>query len=153
MKLSKSSNQGVTIPARVSTPSTAAEMSIQLCVMSKSRRRSTTSARAPAGSASKTMGRLPAVSTSATRIGDVVRETMSQDSPTSCIHVPMLDATVAIHSARKIGSARGLHGETDSSPSFAASVIVELELGTSSSVERTNEYQSSLPAELELDTD
>src|SRR5262245_30145000 len=93
-------------------------MSIQLCVTSKSRRRSTTSARAPPGSASKTIGRLPAVSTSATSIGDVVRETMSQDSPTSCIHVPMLDATVAIHSARKIGSARGLHGETASCPSF-----------------------------------
>ena len=111
MKVSKSSNQGVTIPASVSTPSTAAETSIQLCVTSKSRRRSTTSARAPAGSASKTTGRLPAVSTSATSMGDVVRETMSQDSPTSSIHVPILDTTVAIHSARKIGSARGLHGE------------------------------------------
>jgi hypothetical protein len=30
----------------------------------------------------------------------------------------MLDATVAIHSARKIGSARGLQGETASWPSF-----------------------------------
>jgi hypothetical protein len=45
------------------------------------------------------------------KLGDVVREIISQDSPTSSIHVPMLDATVAIHSARKIGSARGLHGE------------------------------------------
>src|SRR5499427_4226435 len=96
------SNQGVTIPAKVSSPSAAAETSIQLCVMSKSRRRSTTSARAPAGSASKTTGRLPAVSTSATSIGDVVKETISQDSPTSSIHVPILDATVAIQSARKI---------------------------------------------------
>jgi hypothetical protein len=65
------------------------------------------------------MGRLPAVSTRATSMGDVVSETISQDSPTSCIHVPMLDATVAIHSARKIGSARGLHGEMTAAESLA----------------------------------
>src|SRR5262249_48446071 len=68
----------------------------------------------------KTIGRLPAVSTSATSIGDVVSETISQASPTSSIHVPMLDATVAIHSARKIGCASGLHGERDFSGDFKA---------------------------------
>jgi hypothetical protein len=35
----------------------------------------------------------------------------------------MLDATVAIHSARKIGSVKGLHGETISSFTFEDSFV------------------------------
>ncbi len=50
------------------------------------------------------MGSLPAVSTSAIRMGEAVSETISHDSPTSCIHDPRLDATVAIQSARKTGT-------------------------------------------------
>src|SRR5262249_1178747 len=58
------------------------------------------------GNARRNIGRLPAVSTSATRMGDLVSEIISQDSPTSCIQDPTLDATEAIQSARKIGSRR-----------------------------------------------
>ena len=39
------------------------------------------------------------------------KEVINQDSPTSCIHVPMLDTTVAIQSARNTDSRRGLHAD------------------------------------------
>src|SRR5437660_12563102 len=84
------------------------------------RRRSTMSASAPAGNATRTTGRLPAVSTSATSTGEVVNEVINHDSPTSCIHVPMLDTTVAIQSARKTDSRRGLQAEASRSDSSSA---------------------------------
>src|SRR5262245_65460840 len=65
-----------------------------------------------------TLGRLPAVSTGATRTGDLVSEIISKDSPTSRIQDPTLDATEAIQSARKIGSRRGPHAEPLIAESF-----------------------------------
>src|SRR5215470_3324776 len=77
--------------------------------MSNSRRRSIRSAKAPEGTARSTIGKLPAVSINATKRADVVREVISQASPTSSIKPPTFEATAAIHSARKSGSRRGLH--------------------------------------------
>jgi hypothetical protein len=67
------------------------------------RRRSTTSASAPAGRASRKNGRLVAVCLRATIIGEGVSEVINHTPPTSCIHVPMFEATEAIHNTRKRG--------------------------------------------------
>jgi hypothetical protein len=109
VKVRARSNHGFINPAILSAPINAAMTSIQVCVTRRRRRRSIMSARAPAGSARSTTGKLPAVSTSATRMGDVVNETISHDSPTSCIHVPRLEAIVAIHRTRNTLPASGLN--------------------------------------------
>jgi hypothetical protein len=49
----------------------------------------------------------------ATRIGDCVIETISHDSPTSCIQVPRFDAIVAIQSARNTAERSGASEEND----------------------------------------
>jgi len=46
----------------------------------------------------------------ATHSGLGVKEVISHEEPTSFIHVPMFDTMVAIHSALKIGVARGVRG-------------------------------------------
>ncbi|MBY0501289.1 MAG: hypothetical protein K2P93_04735 [Alphaproteobacteria bacterium] len=38
--------------------------------------------------------------------------TISQAEPTSCIHVPMLETTEAIHSILKMGDWKAIHGES-----------------------------------------
>jgi hypothetical protein len=90
----------VVCPVAVRAPSVAAAASIQSCVPSSSRRRSTTSARAPAGSASSSIGAVPAVWTSETMSGDGASEVMSQPAPTSCIQVPTKDTSELIQMAR-----------------------------------------------------
>ena len=104
-----SRSQGVVIPAIVKSPNVAATINIHAWVINNSRRRSMRSAKVPDGTASRTTGKLPAVSTSATMSVDVEREVISHASPTSSIHVPTFEATAAIHSARKSGSRRGPH--------------------------------------------
>ena len=102
---------GEAAPAKVVAASAAAARNIANCAPSSSRRRSTRSAQAPAGSASATIGRLDAVCTSETSSGD--RSTSSHCAPTVCIHVPTLEANCAIHSARKTGCRRsGAHADT-----------------------------------------
>ena len=76
------------------------------------------SASAPAGRANRTTGKLPNVSTSATSTGEVVNEVINHDSPTSCIHVPMFDTTVAIQSARNTDSRSGLQADKRLPASF-----------------------------------
>src|SRR6266850_248477 len=112
-KVSESKRPGVIWPINARMPIAPAATNIQTCIANNKRRRSTMSARAPAGNATRTTGRLPAVSTSATRTGEGVNEVINHDSPTSCIHVPMLETTVAIQSARNTGSRRGLHADAD----------------------------------------
>jgi hypothetical protein len=69
------------------------------------------SAHAPAGSANRTIGRLEAVCTSDTSTGDW--SISNHCAPTVCIHVPMLEANWAIHSARNNGESRsGAHAGT-----------------------------------------
>ena len=67
----------------------------------RSRRRSTMSARAPAGSASSISGMLSAASTNATIDGDDESDVISQPAPTSCIQVPTFETMVAIHRLRE----------------------------------------------------
>ena len=88
------------------------------------RRRSTMSANAPAGRAAKTTGRLPAVSTSATSRGEGVNEVISQLSPTSCIHDPMLDTTLAIQSARNNDRRRGLQADASGGEVFSGARVL-----------------------------
>src|SRR6202023_988136 len=111
-KVNPSSDQGVIQPASVSTPRAAAATVIQPWLTSSKRRRSITSASAPAGSASKNDGRLVAACTSATSVVDVVNDVIIQEAPTFCSQVPTLDATVAIHSQRKRRCRSGLHAES-----------------------------------------
>ena len=95
---------GDVMPRKVTAASAAAAMNIAPCAPSSNRRRSTTSAQAPAGSASSTIGRLEAVCTRETSSGVV--SISSHCAPTVCIQVPTLDANWAIHSARNIACRR-----------------------------------------------
>ena len=99
-KVKRRRSQGVVRPASVSRPRPAAASSIQVWVTSSRRRRSTTSASAPAGRASRNIGRLVAACTSATMVGDGDSVVISQAAPTLWNQVPRLEATVAIHSQR-----------------------------------------------------
>jgi hypothetical protein len=69
------------------------------------------SANAPAGSASINIGSVVAASTKATIMGDGASEVINHAAPTSCIHVPMFEATEAIQSARNRGCCKGLHAD------------------------------------------
>jgi len=110
-KVKLRSPQGVVRPARVRAPRPAAAMSIQHWVNKSRRRRSTTSAKAPAASERRNTGKLAEVSTRETSSGEVESEVMSQSAPTSCIQVPMLEASAASHSARKSGCRKGSQPE------------------------------------------
>ena len=90
----------------------------QACVKRSKRRRSTTSASAPAGNAKRKNGRLSAVCRSATKSGEAVCEVISHASPTSSIHVPTLETTDAIHSQRKSECPRGAQAESDRGEPF-----------------------------------
>ena len=90
--VSNNKAQEVDIPARVNVPSKQAASSIHPCVKRSRRRRSTISARAPAGRASKKAGKLDADCINATIIGEAETELISQAAPTFCIQVPIFDA-------------------------------------------------------------
>src|SRR6266404_7606767 len=117
-KVSESRRAGVIWPINARTPIAPAATTIQICMTSSRRRRSTMSASAPAGRANSTTGKLPNVSTSATSTGEGVNEVINHDSPTSCIHVPMFDTTVAIQSARNTDSRSGLQADARLPASF-----------------------------------
>ena len=87
----------------------AAATNIASWAPSSRRRRSARSAQAPAGSASRTIGRLEAVCTSDTSSGEL--SINSHCAPTVCIQVPTFDANCAIHSARNIVNANGAHAD------------------------------------------
>src|ERR1043165_7254377 len=111
MKVSASRTQGVVQPASVSVPSATAATSIQVCVKMSRRLRSTMSASAPPGSASRKVGEFSAVCISATMMGVGASVVISHSAPTLCIHVPTFDDTAASHSARKSDRRKGLHGD------------------------------------------
>src|ERR1041384_671555 len=69
------------------------------------------SARAPAGRASRNSGSVVATCTSETISGEGVSNVINQAAAESCIHVPMLETTSEIHSARNNGRRNGLHAE------------------------------------------
>src|SRR6266481_6236871 len=82
-----------------------------LWVKSRNFRRSIISANAPAGSAISSTGRVTATVTSATHIGELVREVMSQPVATACIQLPVYEMTAAIHKLRNSGSRKGESAE------------------------------------------
>src|SRR5260221_12979146 len=74
----------------------------------RSRRRSTMSASAPAGSASSITGKLSAASMRATIEGDDESDVINQPAPTSCIQVPTFETIVAIHRLRNSAVCSGV---------------------------------------------
>src|SRR5476649_161762 len=106
---------GVTWPVTASSPSPAATTNTQIWENSRYLRRSTISAITPDGRANRNMGRLLAACTIATINGSELRVNIIQLVPTSLIHEPILEATVAIHNMRNTSWRSGLHGD-DASP-------------------------------------
>src|SRR5438128_3379118 len=106
-KVRTSSIVAVMTSAKASTASRALTASIHVWVTSNSRRRSTMSATAPAGSPTTKTGRLVALCTRATINGDGESEVIDHAAPTFCIHVPTLEMSEAIHSARNTGCDSG----------------------------------------------
>src|SRR3989454_6976916 len=104
-------------PTNVSTARSPAATSIQHCVTSSSRRRSTISATAPAGSPTRKTGRLVALCTRATINGDGESDVMAHAALTFCIHVPMLETSEAIHSARNTACDSGVQADSAVVPS------------------------------------
>src|SRR5262245_23718566 len=110
-KVKASSIVAVMASAKASTASSALAASIHVWVTSSSRRRSTISATAPAGKPTTRTGRLVALCTRATINGDGESEVIDHAAPTFCIHVPTLETSDAIHSARNTGCDSGAQAE------------------------------------------
>ena len=119
-KVKLNSTQGEAAPSSVRAARSAAATVIQAWVASKRRRRSMMSARAPAGSDNRNMGKMPAACTRATIAGEGERDVMSQAAPTLCIKVPILDTRVASHNARNTGCCKGLQDEVAAGGGFMA---------------------------------
>src|SRR5271167_3313180 len=110
-----------------------AATSITACETISRRRRSTISASAPAGSASRRIGRLDAVWMRATISGDGESEVISQAAPTFCIQVPMLETRAAIQSQKNRRCERACQmeagaagrGGTGRAPSYATNPLIE----------------------------
>ena len=103
---------GETKPEKVKPVNKAATNIIQNSLISRMRRRSAMSARAPAGRASSTTGRLLADCTIAISNGDPVREVISHVAATACIKLPMLVTTFADHIERNTGCPNGAHADS-----------------------------------------
>lgn len=71
------------------------------------------SATAGCSSSRDTSSGTVAACTSDTITGLGFRVTISQPAPTSCIQVPMLETTVAIHNARNNGRLSGAQADAD----------------------------------------
>src|ERR1700687_2203932 len=108
-----------------STASSPAARSIQHCVTSSSRRRSTISAIAPAGRPTTKTGRVGALCTRATINGDGESEVMAQAALTFCIQVPTFETSEAIHRARNTGCDSGVQADSAVRPSES---IFELDI-------------------------
>jgi len=88
-KVKSSSIQGVMWLVSVRIPNAPEASTIQPCVSSRKRRRSTRSANAPAGRITRKTGTSIAACTKPTINGDMVSWVISQPAPTFCIHVPV----------------------------------------------------------------
>ena len=78
-------------PAAVRAARTTAAASMSVWLAIRSRRRSTMSARAPAGTPTRNTGSMVAVWTRATWNAEPPRDPISQTAPTFCIQVPMFE--------------------------------------------------------------
>src|SRR5829696_715577 len=88
-------------------PRAKATAVIQPWLATRSQRRSTMSPSTPAGKAATRKGRLVAVWTSVTSVGELESEVISHAAPTFCIQMPKLDTRAANHRARKRDERRG----------------------------------------------
>ncbi len=96
-KVSASRLHTVISPISVSAASSAAAVMVQVWVISRNRRRSTMSAIAPAGSASRHIGRMVAACTRLTVNGSGDRVVISQPAPVFCSQTPNELTTKASH--------------------------------------------------------
>ena len=97
-------------PVSSITPSAPAAASDASCVAIMSRRRSSTSASAPASTATRNPGTVHAACTRLTTVGESLRSVTAQLAATVCMKVPRLDTNPAIHSPRNIATRSGVHG-------------------------------------------
>jgi len=95
-----SSTVVVTCPVNERIASPAAAINIHSWEKSRYLRRSTISAITPEGRAKRNIGKLLAACTRAISSGSALRVSMLQLTPTSLIHEPTFETTVAIHSIR-----------------------------------------------------
>src|ERR1700730_7851659 len=65
----------------------------------------------PAKKQNKNIAKVPAAASRATKIGSGVRLVISHAAPVVCIQPPTLDRTLAVHSRRKAGLAKGAKAE------------------------------------------
>src|SRR5258705_1553198 len=119
---------GVMRSTNAKTASSAAATSIQVWVTSSSRRRSTMSATAPAGSPTTKTGRLVALCTRATINGDGDSEVIAHAAPTFCIQVPMLETSEAIQRARNTGCDSGAQADSAAVPSSPPILQLDVEV-------------------------
>src|SRR5690606_7678520 len=110
-KVKVSSNQGVSSPANPKIAMPAETTIIMICAVSMMLRRSKLSARAPAASEKILMGRVVAACTRATISSELEMDVISQAAPTACTSPPRLDASVAVHSARKVRCRNGARAD------------------------------------------
>ena len=89
----------------------AAVSSAPVCPSKISRRRSTRSASAPAGSAKRNSGRLDIVCMSDTIAADAESVVIVHTAAVSFMVLPTFETTLPIHSARKSGSFSGCQGD------------------------------------------
>ncbi len=99
---------GVVSPNTVDSPSSSDNPTEAICKTIKRRRRSTASPIAPAGSANRNTGRLVAACTSVTMIGVGRSSVISHAVPTLPSQMPIFEARLASHTARKVGMASGV---------------------------------------------
>ena len=100
--VSASSTPAVTACPSVSAARVAAARMVQTWVAIRKTRRSTMSASAPPGRASRNTGMMVAACTMATISGRGASTVISQPAPVFCNQVPSQATTLAIHSMRKV---------------------------------------------------
>src|SRR3954464_9092404 len=120
--INSSNRAGVTTSIDTSIANAAETKEIRISRIKIKRRLSIISARAPAGSANRNIGRVVATWTRATINGSPVRVVISQPADALYIHPPMFATTVAIHRARKTECRKGLHAEDAANGTFSRPV-------------------------------
>src|SRR3954470_6502298 len=103
---------GVAAPATVNTANTIIDTVIARLAATSSRRRSTTSATAPANNESTTPGTLIAVWISDTNAAESDSLVMTSTAPTVCAQMTICAAMNANHATRKRASRKGASAET-----------------------------------------
>jgi hypothetical protein len=111
-KASAISILGVAQPPKVTAASTPVTTTSAHCVAISSRRRSRTSASAPAGRLRRKKGVLDAVVSSATASGDAARLVISQPWATSVMNEPICETSDAVHNHRNSGWRRGAQADS-----------------------------------------